>query len=350
MVLKNKISLYWKCQILGWGLVSLYWLYITLNRDDYSVFLAVCNYLLDVVICISLTHLYRKVAIRHNWKSLSLGKLLLKAIPSVLALAFGFMLFVNLKWYFFWEIITGQNFGFYNTLFIWDPVFITGLRLMSIWVLAYHLYNYHNREVNTLKLNAELSTMAKQAQLDNLLAQLNPHFLFNSLNSIKSLIVENPSSARRAIDLLSDLLRFSLNRKDSELITVEEELLLVNDYLELEKIRYENRLSFAFDISESSKVQKVPKFSIQLLVENAIKHGIDKFRKGGEIDITVLDDDNFITINVENPGTITENVSKGIGLENLKKRLLIQFNGDANFSIQQKSINLVATTIQIPKF
>ena len=349
MTLKNNITFYWKCQIIGWGLVSLYWLYIALIRDDYSIFLAICNYVLDVAIGIMLTHIYRKLAIKYHWNSLSIGKLLLILIPSVVLLAFSFMILVNLKWYYFWEHVANQNFGLFQMLFDWDPVFITGLRLMSIWLLSYHLYNYHNRELHISKLNAELLMAAKQAQLDNLLTQLNPHFLFNCMNSIKSLVIENPTSARRSIDLLSDLLRSSLDQKDNELILIKEELQLVRDYFELEKIRYESRLEYVIDVDTRLEANRIPKFSIQLLVENAIKHGIDKYIEGGCITISISTKNDFIQIKVENPGKIMSNDAHGIGLKNLKERLQIQFDGKAHFVMEEKAEHKVAVTILIPK-
>ncbi|MEP0266328.1 histidine kinase [Dokdonia sp.] len=270
-------------------------------------------------------------------------------IPTVLLLAFCFMILVNLKWYYFWEHVANQNFGFFQTLLDWDPVFITGLRLMSIWLLSYHLYNYHNRELHISKLNAELLTAAKQAQLDNLLTQLNPHFLFNCMNSIKSLIIENPSSARRSIDLLSDLLRSSLDQKDSELTLIKDELQLVRDYFELEKIRYESRLEYVINVDSRLEKNKIPKFSIQLLVENAIKHGIDKYIEGGCISIFISAKNDFIQIKVENPGKLKLHEANGIGLKNLKERLQIQFDGKAQFIIEKKTKNIVAVTILIPK-
>jgi sensor histidine kinase YesM len=349
MVLKKNISLYWKCQIIGWGLVSFYWLYISLNRDDYSIFIAICNYILDITIGITLTHIYKRLAVRYNWYLLGIKKLLFILIPTILLLAFSYMILVNLKFYYFWEYVANQNFGFVKTLLDWDPVFVTGLRLMSIWLLSYHLYNYHKRELHISKANAQLVTAAKQAQLDSLLTQLNPHFLFNCMNSIKSLIIENPSSARRSIDLLSDLLRSSLDQKDNDLITINEELQLVRDYFELEKIRYENRLEYVINVESRLEANKIPKFSVQLLVENAIKHGIDKYIQGGCISISISSKDDFIQIIVENPGKIMLNPSKGIGLKNLNERLYILFDGKAHFVIEEKAENKVAVTIIIPK-
>src|SRR5690606_18776526 len=163
----------------------------------------------------------------------------------------------------------------------------TGLRLMAIWVLAYHLYHYHQNKLETAKQNAELLLIAKQAQLDNLSTQLNPHFLFNSLNSIKSLIVENPKIARRAVDLLSDILRTSLYEKDAPFITIKEELELVKDFVDLEKIRFEERLNMSIVMESGLENYLILPLSIQLLVENGIKHGIDKRINGGTIKLFI---------------------------------------------------------------
>jgi two-component system LytT family sensor kinase len=117
------------------------------------------------------------------------------------------------------------------------------------------------------------------AQLKNLTAQLNPHFLFNSLNSIKALVVENPESARRAIDLLSDLLRTSLYGREDALISIKNELAMVKDYLELEKMRMEDRLEVDIEVDNELLAVQIPPLCIQTLVENSIKHGIDKQKK-----------------------------------------------------------------------
>ena len=247
------------------------------------------------------------------------------------------MILMNIKWYLFWNPSPEQNVDFFKALWSWDPVLITGLRLMAIWLLAYHLYSYHKRELQISKLNAQLVATAKQAQLDNLLTQLNPHFLFNCMNSIKSLIIENPASARRSIDLLSDLLRSSLDQKDNELIPIKEELQLVRDFFELEKIRYENRLDYNIDIDPVLETYKIPKFSIQLLAENAIKHGIDKYIDGGKINISISVKDDFIHISVTNPGNIISKYNNGIGLKNLEDRLDLQFDGEAHFTIEEKT-------------
>ncbi|MGI9530984.1 sensor histidine kinase [Lutimonas sp.] len=349
------ISLYWRCQLLGWGTVSIYWAYVVFSRDDYGYFFTLLNYVLDISIGILLTHGYRFIAIKLNWNSLSLRELFVRIVPSIIAMAVLYAFLVNLKFYFYWEWIGewkwagGNGLSLSESLTYWDPVLITGLRLMAIWILAYHLYHFYQREIDTARQNAELSIIAKQAQLDNLAVQLNPHFLFNSLNSIKSLVIEDPKTARRAIDLLSDILRSSLYEKDAALITIKDELGLVNDYIELEKVRFEERLNMTVHMDESLNNHQIPPLSIQLLVENAIKHGIDKRIQGGTIVLSIQQKKELLEIKVQNPGKILEKGSdNGIGLQNLSKRLLIQYNGEASLILKNESKDQVTATIQIP--
>lgn len=343
------ISLYWKCQLIGWSIVSIYWAYTVYTRDNYGVFYTVLNYVLDISIGLFLTHMYRGFAIKANWSSLPIKQLLIRVIPTILLLAALYMLFNNLKWYLYWTIIIGREEVLLNTLLYWNPILITGLRLMSIWLLAYHLYHYYQKEIVTAKENSRLSLVAKQAQLDNLSSQLNPHFLFNSLNSIKSLVIENPKNARRAIDLLSDLLRSSLYKKDKDLITIKEELSLVQDYIELEKMRFEARLQLEITIDKALSNFKIPTLSIQLLVENAIKHGIDLKVEGGIINLSIEKKNNDVQIKVHNPGTIINTKkSSGLGLKNLQERLAIQYKGNATFNLIATDKERVSAIITIP--
>jgi len=343
------ISLYWKCQLIGWSIVSVYWAYTVYTRDNYGVFYTLLNYILDISIGIFLTHIYSQFALKVNWSSLPIKQLLIRLVPTILLLAVFYALLGNLKWYLYWTKIIGREEDFLKAMLYWDPILITGLRLISIWVLAYHLYHYYQKEVVTAKENSKLSLIAKQAQLDNLSAQLNPHFLFNSLNSIKSLVIENPETARRAIDLLSDLLRSSLYEKDKELISIKDELALVKDYIGLEKLRFEERLAIDIAIDKKLAYIKIPTLSIQLLVENAIKHGIDKIIEGGLVTVKIAKKNNQIYIQVQNPGKLTLNNSlKGVGLRNLKERLEIQYKNQAFFSLLALDNNTVEATIILP--
>jgi len=342
-------TLYWKCQVSGWGLVSIYWAYIVLVRDNYGWIFTCLNYIADVFTGIILTHTYRAILLKTNRNEVSLKKLLLKLIPSIIILAVLYMLLANLKWHYYWVLVRDKEYHLWISLLEWNPVFITGLRLMSIWLLAYHLYQYHKSQMAIIKTNAQLELIAKQAKLDHISAQLNPHFLFNSLNSIKSLVIENPKIARRAIDLLSDLLRAAIYQQTEERIPIKDELILVKDYIELEKLRFEERLMTKFSIDSNTENFKIPPLSIQLLVENSIKHGIDQSIEGGLISISIERIKNTVVICVLNPGTLSvKNAQKGVGLKNLKKRLQLSYKGQAQFTISEPETGFISAQLTLP--
>jgi len=343
-----QLSLYWKLQLLGWSLASLYWAYGAYIIQKYSVFSTIGNVVLDVLIGISLTHTYRLYVKRNNQKLFVNGNFF-KPLISVLILAVFFMLINNVKWYFFWHMVKGNTVNFWESLLYWDPPLITGLRLMCIWVLGYHFYTYHKDQISKISDNAELSILTKQVQLDNLFSQLNPHFLFNSLNSIKSLVSENPIKARRSIDLLSDLLRTSIYSRE-RLISIADELQLVKDYIELEKNRFEERLKLETNIDVTLLTIKIPSLSIQTLVENAVKHGIQKTTQEGVIKLFVLEANDFIEIKVENSGMLKREINKdnGLGIKNLMKIIEIQYAKKATFELSETSEGTVIATLLIP--
>lgn len=346
-----RISLYWKCQIIGWSVAALYWGYLGFTGVNFSFAIGIIQFLSDVLIYILITHLFRNFSKKYHWHKLSFQKLLIRLIPSIFILGLSYMMLTIAKLYLA-DIYFDTNFSesfwqYYKSNRL--AVFIAGIRLMSIWALAYYLYHYAQREINTIKENARLSVIAKDAQLNNLSAQLNPHFLFNSLNNIKSLVIENPELARRAIDLLSDLLRTSLYGRDTMLIGIREELNLVNDYLELEKLRFEERLHFTIKVDDQLLPALIIPFSILTMVENAIKHGINKQSEGGHITIKIEQKEDFIIMTVQNPGKlITERKINGLGLKNLKERLELQFNNKAQFSLTEQENQTVLATILIP--
>ncbi len=347
--IENTPYLYWKCQLIGWSLASVYWVYITYFVNDYSVFHTIVNFIFDVLIGVSLTHLYKLNSKKPGLDLFKNASIFHLAI-SIIILSVLFMLLVNLKWYFIWVILKGQKSPFWESMFFWNPPLITGLRLMTIWVLAYHLYHYYKQQIALTEHNAALSLLAKQIQLDHLSNQLNPHFLFNSLNSVKSLISENPSKARRSIDLLSDILRSSIYTKES-LASIEEELQLIYDYVELEKLRFEERLQLKVDIDETLLSFKIPSLCIQTLIENGLKHGIQNSIKGGIITLSITKKAETIEISVQNPGQLIiddEIKNASLGLKNLKKRLHLQYKEMAAFTLVEQPKGIVTATIIIP--
>jgi sensor histidine kinase YesM len=351
--LKNQphLSLYWKCQLIGWSLAALYWGYTGYIGGGFILSLGLLQFVTDVVFYILLTHLYRNFALRHNWQNLNLSQTIKRIIPAMLIMGIAYTLVTALKIYAFraWFIPDFTQPFLVSFKINGLVLFMAGIRLMSIWLLAYHLYQYAQREIRITKENARLAIISRDAQLNNLSAQLNPHFLFNSLNNIKALVIDDPKSARRGIDLLSDLLRNGLYRNERGLATINDELDLVKDYLELEKLRMEERLQQNIYMDTMLAEILIPQLSIQTLVENAIKHGVAHQLNGGLININITSKDKFVKISVENPGSLnTGGITIGIGLKNLQERLQLQYEGNAKFTIVQQPGETVLATILIP--
>lgn len=344
------ISLYWKCQFIGWSVAALYWGYAGYSGQGFNWLLGIIQFITDVAVYILITHLYRCFALKLGWQNLGINKLLPRLIPAVIILGLIYLFVTVSKVYFFrvwFQVGFSEPFGdFFD--FYRDSIFVAGVRLMSIWLLAYHMYHYSKREINITKENARLEVITREAQLNNLSAQLNPHFLFNSLNNIKALVIDDPKSARRAIDLLADLLRNSLYSGNKQMITVKEELELVKDYLELEKLRLEERLQYNIEINNEPENLMLPRLSIQTLVENAIKHGIGQQKQGGLISIQLNNEHSALIIAVSNPGSLKSvEESGGLGIKNLNERLQLQYKGEAHFTISEAN-DTVTASIKIP--
>jgi sensor histidine kinase YesM len=343
-------SLYWKCQLIGWSVASLYWLLMGMIGTEFSLPLAILLFVGDLAIYILPTHLFRIISLKNKWEQWQPRKLLRVVLPSIILVGLAFMVLTICKnflskFYFYPQF--NETFSNYFRD-AWLVTWMTGIRLAAIWILAYYLYHYAQAEMKATKESSRLALVAKSAQLENLTAQLNPHFFFNSLNNIKALVSENPTNARRAIDLLSELLRTSLYRTNTPLHTLQQEIDLLKDYLELEKMRFEERLQVIMNIPESLLTILVLPLSIQTLVENAIKHGISNEVKGGAIAINVEQKNPFIVIKVQNTGRLTEKGNGGLGLKNLKERLDLQYHGEAIFTVAEVEQDQVLATLILP--
>ena len=221
--------------------------------------------------------------------------------------------------------------------------------IFLVWNLAYlgieYVFNYKKAEITELKLDAA----NKEVELNILKSQLNPHFLFNALNSIRALIDENPMKSREAITKLSNILRNILAAQKNREITFDEEIGIVKDYLSLEKIRYEERLDFNFDIDEKTLRFQIPPLMVQTLVENCIKHGIAKLPKGGKINIYSRLSGPLFFISITNTGKISTSdiVGNGIGIKNTLDRLELLYGNNAHFSLVQNTPDTVKAEIII---
>jgi sensor histidine kinase YesM len=348
---RTYISLYWQCQLIGWSVAALYWAFQGWANARYFRFdLAIIQFVSDVVIYILITHQYRNFANKYRWQDLSLEKLIWRMLIVVPLMGIFYTLVTLGKLYLVgWLLLSHPAQSFFDFFSVnVTGIFIAGIRLMAIWLLAYHLYHYAKREVRLLVENARLELSFKQSQLDNLSAQLNPHFLFNALNNIKSMVNARPDAARRAIDLLSELLRNGLYKGNAMRISLNEEIELMKDYLELESLRMEERLQYELAIDISISGLMVPRLCIQTLVENAVKHGVALAKQGGKIEVIIEKQDLGVSIRVLNPGKLEQcKTVEGIGLQNLKERLKLSYGHQASFSLYEIG-QKVCSEIKIP--
>jgi len=184
--------------------------------------------------------------------------------------------------------------------------------------------------VRRLEARERLRTALVEAQLDALQFQLRPHFLFNTLNSILPLIGKDPERARQMVIRLGELLRLSLRSEDTPLVTLEEELAILDKYLEIEKVRFRDRLEVAIDLDPSVAAAKVPSFLLQPLAENAIKHGLARRTGRGRIWISARAENGALVLALRDNGPgLKEELppSPGIGLANTRRRLEALYPG-----------------------
>ncbi|RRQ49336.1 histidine kinase [Maribacter algicola] len=229
-----------------------------------------------------------------------------------------------------------------------------GLMLINSFITIFGWTIFYLSVKIAAKLNAnrveraELNASLRQAQLNTLKGQINPHFMFNSLNNIRGLMLEDVEKSRDMLTKLSEMLRYSLTKNNINSIKLVEELEMVDNYIALSKIQFEDRLQFLKEVQSETLEIKIPPMIIQLLVENATKHGISKLKAGGTIKLVTGIENQDLIIKVLNTGTlqIAED-STQLGLKNIKQRLRLLYGDQANFSIEEINGEVVAT-INIP--
>jgi two-component system, LytTR family, sensor kinase len=223
---------------------------------------------------------------------------------------------------------------------------ITGCMAL-ISELFYTLEEQKDRELR--KTDAE--KLAREAELYKLRQQLQPHFLFNSLNSISALITIQPAQARKMIQQLSDFLRGTLKKEENQWISLEDELQHLQLYLDIEKVRFGHRLNAAINSSEAAGKLQLPSMLLQPLVENAIKFGLYDTTESVTIDITVVHENNYLVIAIQNPfdrETSSPKQGTGFGLSSVQRRLYLLFARN-DLLITKHTDNLFTTVIKIPQ-
>lgn len=333
--------LYWGAQLTGWSIYAALLIFASYAENpkeiNLSLFLKITGL---VVIAISLTHLMRNIFIKLKWLDLKLPTLLPRVIGITIIVSIIFAVFYEGFCY----LIEIKDDNYKETTFLnfYLEIFSV-IVLILFWNALYFTYHFFMKSRKQEMSNIILEANRNEIELKNLRSQLNPHFLFNSLNSIRALIEIDPKEAKHSLTSLSNLLRKSLMHGKLNEISTSEEIEIVSNYLELEKIRFEERLKIAWLMDETLNDFLIPPFSLQMLVENAIKHGISKLINGGEIQIKIGQTDETVFFIVENTGILSTTKDLGIGIENTKRRLALQYKGKANFNIRQEGDKVVSS-------
>jgi len=340
-------SRYWWCQFAGWGAFILIYtfFYFSLQIKDQPNFFY--QLLLEAGQGLVITHIMRlviqkTVLLERGINQQIISLVLLTLIFSILFASFniiseGFLGIESprMREYSFGNKVIRTTFGCFLYLTIWNLLYFT-----------YHYVNRSRREqVDKIRLQA----LVKELELKTIKAHINPHFIFNALNSIRALVDENPVRARTAITELSNILRSSMSSDKVETVPLEKELNIVKDYLALEQIRFEERLQVQMSIDDDTLDQPIPPMMLQTLVENAIKHGIGKTVAGGHINIISDFKDGTFELIIRNTGQLNALAGEeGFGIGSTRSRLNLLYGNNATFKIKDLSDNEVEARVTMP--
>lgn len=247
---------------------------------------------------------------------------------------------------FIFKNVTGYV-EFLNMTLPWR--FVYGIMMYALIVMIYYLINYYRDYHEKLMDEARLKQAVQESELNLLKSQINPHFLFNSLNSINALMISDTGKASEMILELSEFLRYTVRSNENEQISLREELDNIDRYLSIEKIRFGNRLVIEKNLDETCLDHKIPNMILQPLYENAIKHGVNESTEQVIISTECADRGDHLQISISNnftPGSFSKK-GKGIGIANVQKRLMLHFKR-ADLVTVQKTGNIFTVTLSIP--
>lgn len=358
-LIENKEALFWTLQLLGWGALFLVSsLTLTLFYNEPSM-----PYIAHNLVKAALGILFTwpmQLAFARVWGSNEIKRILIILTVTLVMSVLWTLVIIDLFQRMTGEFIVYQDYGgwFYSSIFIF----------MS-WAASYHGVKYylllqeeHQRllsiradKQHQLLKRSEAENQAKLAKLKFLSYQLNPHFLFNTLNSIYSLIgTDNTKKARDMLSQLSSFLRTTLTQSEDIVIPLKQELDTVQTYLNIQKTRYGMRLFVDLQCNKSSMKAMIPIFLIQPLVENSIKYAIAKSLEGGVIRISSEVVDDTLTLSVEDSGVLTSSgrtsntESMGIGLYNARERLRVLYEDDFILKLCDSDLGGKKVLIQLP--
>ncbi len=341
--MKNN-RLFWILHISGWGLLFFLnsgtkYLYVKTLKPQYVFFEGLIVYSLGLLFTLGLRHYLKYQIDFENFKKVYFFKILIAYL--FVGFVYSLTLLLPLPLYTYYHndevIISFQM--------ILGNVINTYIYLL-IWLILYVSIKKYRRlrkvQMNQLVLKKEL----KVSQLNTLKGQINPHFMFNCLNNIRALMLEDVAKARDMITHLSDLLRYSLGHNDQDKVVLSEELEMVNNTIALSKIQFEDRLNFRQEIDKTLLDEMIPPMIIQMLIENALKHGIAHQQQGGKVLLKISSLKKKIIIQIINSGRLIEHESSTqIGLKNIHKRLKLLYKDKSSFDLKEKDDKVYATVV-----
>lgn len=341
-------SRYWLFQICGWGIVGAIMMFFA---HAYDVQISRTKLLGRIVIVmvtgVLTTHILRLFIKWRGWLLMPIEKVIPRLAITVVLMSMMYSLLVLGAIDFYSLSIESSEKVSFWTKFVGSTVDY-GLFILP-WTLIYYFYHFIEKSRRQQMETLQLESLIKELELKTIKAHINPHFIFNSLNSIRALVDEDPERARRAITELSNILRSSMQADKSETVTLEKELYIVKDYLALENMRFEDRLKIEYNIDEDTLDQPVPPMMLQTLVENAIKHGISKQINGGVVRVISEFKGDYHQLAVQNTGYLNgARNAEGFGLSSTTDRLNLLYGNRAKFEIKQATPTLVEARVLIP--
>lgn len=356
--MRKRNTLYWFCQVTGWtlyGLTLIFFAFIFNNKNNDVLFPRI---VVTILVGLLSTHILRELIVRLGLRPPIASGNWWKLVATIA----GVILLFNLansslvEWLRLYDPATKVS---VNTRFVFNLIFDSPL--IIVWLSIYFIWHYIELSSQNEIQQIRLQTLVKELELKTIKSHINPHFIFNALNSIRALVDENPERARTAITELSNILRSSMQMEKAETISLEKEMNIVQDYLALEQIRFEDRLKIEYEIDEDTLDQQVPPMMLQTLVENAIKHGISKEKTGGKIRIVseIIKTKHLLVVentgNFSHPGFSKNYVAngnykngQGFGIDSTLHRLQLMYGNKASFDISNTREGLVRAAIELP--
>lgn len=281
-----------------------------------------------------------------------------KYISNSIQIVLHFIFAIGLSFYsVFIQAVASNLFFGTNDEITWDYIYGSAIfgtdynffLYFCMIAIVYAYYFFQKQKDYELK-ESNLKTQLLDSKINALQSQLQPHFLFNALNDISSLIDESTEKSQDAIADLSELLRSTLALKDTKFISIADEITLLKKYLDIEKLRFQNKLNFNISVSNELLKRKMPPLLLQPIVENSIKHGFSYQHDSIDVLIKIVEEDNYITIYVSNNGKALDNevITYGTGIHNVISRLSTLFEEDFEFEMMNNDDHKVITKLKMP--